>query len=340
MNKIDKSHTIAALDHLGTFLKDLGEEEFTHLAAKVVNNNPWFTPGQTKVALEGLGRFLEAKALEAWLGDYDISKPPLPKRVGLVMAGNVPAVGFHDLMCVLLAGHKAHIKLSSTDQVIIPWLVEELVGFYPLLQDQIVFAEQLKGLDAYIATGSDNTARYFEYYFGKYPHIIRKNRTSVGILTGDEDTNALKALGRDIFQYFGLGCRNVSKLYINDPGQLVTLLDALEENKAVADHHKFINNYDYNKSIYLVNKEPHLDNGFLLVKESKALVSPIAVLYYETYDDTVGLRASLAGVGDKIQCIVSDGGWYPESLPLGQAQFPRIQDYADHVDTLAFLLKL
>ena len=183
----EKAHIITALDYLGNFLKKLPEDIFLQIANRAQNNNPWFTPEQTQSALTGLQRFLDRDALESWLGPYDLSLPKKPKHVGLVMAGNVPAVGFHDLICTLLSGHKAHVKLSSTDQVLIPWLMEEMIGFYPPLKELVEFEEQLKGKDAYIATGSDNTSRYFEYYFGKYPHIIRKNRTSVAILRGDEE---------------------------------------------------------------------------------------------------------------------------------------------------------
>jgi hypothetical protein len=340
MNSTERAHIIAALDYLGTFLKNLPEEKFLPIASQTQNNNPWFTPEQTKSALAGLQRYLNRSALESWLEGYDFSLPLDQKHIGLVMAGNVPAVGFHDLICTLLSGHIAHVKLSSTDRVLIPWLMEEIIGFYPPLEKQIEFEDQLKGKDAYIATGSDNTSRYFEYYFGKYPHIIRKNRTSVAILSGDEDKEAMGRLGKDIFQYFGLGCRNVSKLYLNEEGQLHTFLDAIGTVSSVADHHKYINNYDYNKSIYLVNREPHLDNGFLLLKKSESLVSPIAVLYYDTYKDSAELTSMLERDAEKIQCVVSDKGWYSGSVPFGEAQCPGLRDYADHVDTLSFLLHL
>lgn len=331
---------IRALDALGKLLKKPDDDTFDELACKVVNNNNWFTPAHTRMALEGLSFFLEKNKLVSWLESYSISTPQSVRSVGLIMAGNVPAVGFHDLLCVLIAGHVAHIKLSATDGVLIPWLMEKLFSFEPRLERQVVWAERLNGMEAYIATGSDNSARYFDYYFGKYPHIIRKNRTSVAILDGQESADDLARLTGDIFLYFGLGCRNVSKIYLKDPIQLQQVLQAADRQAQVIDHHKYLNNYEYNKSIYLVNQEPHLDNGFLLVRESKELVSPIAVLFYECYDSQEELLLELAQNANKIQCTVSRQAWFPGSVPMGKAQFPTLGDYADHRDTLQFLLSL
>src|SRR5690606_31665941 len=315
-------------------------EEFLSLADRVERNNNWFTPEQTRLSLHTIASYLDKTSLNNWLADYTIQEPSEPRSVGLLMAGNIPAVGFHDLLCILVSGHRAHVKTSSTDQVLIKWLTQQLIQVQPAFGSRIVFEEMLKGKDAYIATGSDNSSRYFDYYFGKYPSIIRKNRTSVGILDGSEETEDFKALGHDIFQYFGLGCRNVSKLYIKNKEQLQEFLKAIEGFHFLTSHHKYLNNYEYNKAIYLVNGEAHLDNGFLLIKENEQLVSPIAVLYFEYYADTKDLEEKLSIHQDKIQCMVSKGGWYPGSVSLGQAQHPSLSDYADHVDTLDFLIKL
>lgn len=331
---------IRALDLLGNFLKNLDNQVFDELAYKVVNNNSWFTPFHTRIALEGLSNFLEENQLRNWLAPYPTRTSQTSRSVGLIMAGNVPAVGFHDLLCVLIAGHIAHIKLSTTDAVLIPWLMENLFSLAPSLERQVVWAERLNGMDAYIATGSDNSARYFDYYFGKYPHIIRKNRTSLAILDGEESADDLAKLTDDIFLYFGLGCRNVSKIYVKDPIQLQKVLQAVDKKAQIIDHHKYLNNYEYNKSIYLVNQDPHLDNGFLLIRESKELVSPIAVLFYECYRSPEELSLELAPIANKIQCIVSRQGWFPGSVSLGQAQFPSLSDYPDHRDTLQFLFDL
>lgn len=331
---------IDAFAKLGERINAIGEEEFEILSSSVQNNNTWFTANQTKNALQAIASNLEKENLQSWLKHYDLKSYTDTKSIGILMAGNVPAVGFHDLLCVLLAGHKACIKLSSSDQVLIKWLIRELVKLEPRFEALVSIEEMLKSKDAYIATGSDNSARYFQYYFGKYPHLIRKNRTSVGILDGSEKANDFKELAKDIFQYYGLGCRNVSKLFVRDHNTLIPFLDAIAEFKEVMHNHKYHNNYEYNKSILLVNKDPHLDNGFLLMRESSALVSPIAVLYYELYGDLEQLNVRLSEEKEKIQCIVSLHGWYPGSLEFGSAQCPGLGDFADGVDTLQFLNNL
>ncbi len=331
---------IDAFVKLGERIKMMGEEEFEILSSRVQNNNTWFNPEQTKNALKAIYVNLKKENLESWLKSYDLKPVIKKKSIGILMAGNVPAVGFHDLLCVLMVGHKACIKLSTSDQVLINWLIRELIELEPGFESLISVEEMLKAKDAYIATGSDNSARYFEYYFGKYPHIIRKNRTSVGILNGSEKPKDFRELAKDIFQYYGLGCRNVSKLYVRDNDMLIEFLDAIAEFKVVAQNHKYYNNYEYNKSIFLVNKDEHLDNGFLLMRESNSLVSPIAVLYYELYGNLDQLNIRLSADQEKIQCIVSLQGWYPNSLDFGSAQCPGLGDYADGVDTLQFLKSL
>ena len=337
---MDLKERIKAFSQLGIRIKKLTESEFAFLAAQVEQNNNWFTPDQTKFALNAISDFLDKASLESWLAAYPILDHTHPKSVGLLMAGNIPAVGFHDMMCILLSGHQVHGKVSSSDQVLIKWLSAELINIHPGFGSRIVFEDMLKGKDAYIATGSDNSARYFEYYFGKYPSIIRKNRTSIAILDGTETAEDFQALGHDIFQYYGLGCRNVSKIYVKNEAQLQDFLNAIEGFHFLTSHHKYLNNYDYNKAIYLVNGEAHLDNGFLLVKESKQLVSPIAVLFVEYYNDQVGLERTLKEHEHKIQCIVSRNSWYRGSVKFGTAQSPTLTDYADHVDTMSFLTSL
>ena len=328
---------IAAFVGLGERIDQLSDAEFEALVFRVENNNSWFTPDQVKLALQGLVNMLDEKKMKSWIGAYDLSEVKSPKSIGVLMAGNIPAVGFHDLMMVLIAGHMACVKLSSADQVLIKWLVGELESISPAFKGRVVFEEMLKAKDAYIATGSDNSARYFNYYFGKYPSVIRKNRTSVAVLDGKETPDDYRELAKDIFQYYGLGCRNVSKVFVKDASQLQDFLTAIEGYNFVVSHHKYLNNYDYNKSIYLVNGDQHLDNGFLLCKQSDELVSPVAVLYYETYEGLDALKDRLVAQAEKIQCVVSKGAWYPESVPFGKAQQPEISDYADHVDTMAFL---
>ncbi len=331
---------IKAFDKLGKIIRKLSEEELEILVSKVENGNSWFTPDNTRMAINGLSEFLDEEKLVKWVKLYHLKDDVASRSIGLMMAGNIPAVGFHDLLSVLITGHIACVKLSSSDQVLIKWLVAQLLKVEPRFTSCVVFEEMLKAKDAYIATGSDNSSRYFDYYFGKYPHIIRRNRTSVGVLSGDEKADDFKKLGLDVFQYFGLGCRNVSKLYIPHEEILQLFLDAIEGYHFIASHHKYLNNYEYNKAIYLVNKDPHLDNGFLLVKQSPDLVSPIGVLFYEVYTDQQDLKNKLAALEGKIQCVVSKEGVVPGSFDFGRAQCPNLDDYADRVDTLAFLTGL
>ena len=328
---------ISAFIKLGETIDNLSFEEKDELIWRAENNNNWFTKASVESALQGISYMLSKEKLDAWLSIYELKEVQNPKTVGLMLAGNIPAVGFHDLMCVILSGHQAVIKLSSSDEILMTWLLKKLLEIEPRFESQVLIEEMLKGMDAYIATGSDNSSRYFNYYFGKYPHVIRQNRTSVAVLKGNETTEDYVSLGKDIFRYYGLGCRNVSKMYLKSKDQLQDLLGALEVYASVGSHHKYHNNYDYNKSIYLVNLEDHLDNGFLLLKESEELVSPISVLFYELYSSEDELAKKLDGLKEKIQCVV---GKAEGLVPFGDAQNPEPWDYADEVDTMAFLLTL
>jgi len=324
---------------LGEELKLISPEQKQDLVARAGNVNPWFVERNITSALNGVIHLLDYQNLQDWLFVYDLDQISV-KKVGVIMAGNIPMVGFHDFMCVLLAGHDLYAKLSSDDAMLLKMLAQRLTTIEPRFTPRIHFVELLKDVDAIIATGSDNTARYFEYYFSKKPHIIRRNRTSIGIITGTETTADLTALGEDIFSYYGLGCRNVSKILVPADYSFQEFFQALESYNYMLDHHKYQNNYDYNKSILLVNQTPHLDNGFLLVTASEQLVSPISVLYYEAYQDAEDLKAKLEAIREKTQVVVSAGGWYQNSIPFGEAQSPAVWDYADNVDTLAFLKNL
>jgi len=339
-NSMRLENRISAFVELGKRIQNLDSSEWEEIQWRAKNENNWFTDESVIHAFQGIRQMLQPDQLDLWLGNYLITDELSNIRVGVLMAGNIPAVGFHDLMCVLLAGHIASVKLSATDSVLIKWLVSQLIQIDEEFTSRIELEEMLKGKDAYIATGSDNSARYFNYYFGKYPNIIRQNRTSIGVLSGDETTEDYLKLGKDIFQYFGLGCRNVSKIYLKDEKQLQDLLGAIQVFESVASHHKYHNNYDYNKSILLVNREKHLDNGFLIVQESEGMVSPISVLFYECYQDEADLNRLIEKNQSKIQCIVSKDGKLSGSIPFGTAQLPEVGDYADGIDTMAFLCQL
>lgn len=329
---------IEAFSELGNKIRNISEEEFENLCIHAKNNNSWFVESSIQHALNGINQFLTKSDLERWTSNYSLGDTS--KTIGIVMAGNIPLVGFHDLLCILISGHKAMIKVSSQDEYLMRYICNLLVELNSEFKKQITFVDRLANMDAIIATGSDNTSRYFEYYFSKYPNIIRRNRTSVGILTGEEIGEDLKSLGDDIFTYFGLGCRNVSKIFIPKGYDLNTFFGAIEAFNEVRHHHKYNNNYEYNKSIYLVNNEKHLDNGFLLLKESTDLVSPISVLYYEYYETDKVLKQTLSNLKEKLQCIVSKKGFWTGSLPFGQAQSPGLDDYADNIDTMKFLESL
>ena len=321
---------------LGRQLRTLPPEVLDEVFESAEYHNPWFTKESCRLAFDGLLNYLDENKLPQWISRYHFSAA-VPKTVGVVMAGNIPMVGIHDMICVLLSGHKLKAKLSSQDEILIKFVAKKLIEIEPQFAERIEFAEVLKDIDAVIATGSDNTSRYFDYYFSKYPHIIRKNRTSVAVLNGNESEDDLKALGHDIFSYFGLGCRNVSKLFVPDGYDIGALLRHFKDYDTLTDHHKYHNNYYYQKSIALVNQTAHHDSGFALFIESEKLVSPISVVYYELYENIDKLSKRLLLEANKIQCIVSNDQIHEKTIKFGKAQRPEPWDYADDVDTLKFL---
>ncbi len=329
---------IIAFAQLGQRLQALKGDTLEDLLHRAKAGNPWFASEQVQFALEGWAESLTRASLENWLSDYHIPENAVPKKVGIVAAGNIPLVGFHDLMSVLLAGQIALIKLSADDTFLMNYVIGQLREINNELGNRIEVVERLNDADAFIATGSNNSARYFEYYFSKKPHIIRKNRTSLAVLNGKESDEELTKLGEDIFRYFGLGCRNVSKVYVPVGYDHMPIMRVLEGFKDVFYNNKYSNNYDYNRAIYLVKQIWHLDNAVILYKEDEALVSPIGVLYWQFYENAETLKKHLEEKQEQIQCIVSECGWFEGSISLGQAQKPGLKDYADGVDTIKFLL--
>lgn len=333
---------------LGSFLRDyLGnsgvdpdwEQKFDTAIEIAGQQNGWFTRESIRQALSAWAKNLEEKNLEKWLAPYSFEKNT-PSKVAIIMAGNIPLVGFHDFLAVLLSGNSVLAKLSSGDKTLLPLIGEFLIYHEPALSSHIHFIDgQFRDFDAVIATGSDNSARYFEYYFRNKPNIIRKNRNSAAILTGNESDGDLQALGNDIFDFFGLGCRNVSKLYVPQDYEWSKFYEGIESFKHVADHQKYANNYDYNKAVYLMSDFPILDNGFLLLKEDNGFASPIGTLFYETYTDEKILVERLQAEQDKLQCVVGPSR-LTGTIPFGSAQEPELWDYADGVDTLKFLSEL
>lgn len=334
------SERIFILNTLGKSLKKYIENgEMESVFRQMKNQNAWFTEDFVKKSvLSIVDNFLQIEQLTDFANSYKIQESSVVKTVGIVAAGNIPAVSFHDIMCIFLSGNKALIKLSSTDAVLIQFIVSELSRIDERTKAVLEIGQRLNEVDALIATGSDNTAQHFEYYFSKIPNIIRRNRTSVAVLDGNESRIDLSNLGNDIFSYFGLGCRNVSKLFVPKGYDFVPFFESIEYWNTILLHHKYNNNYDYNKSIYLVNQDKHYDNGFLLVKESNQLVSPLAVLFYEEYDSLNALRETLKSQGDKIQAIVGNTGQIKNEIAFGAAQTPSLNQFADDIDTMDFLV--
>ena len=348
MNK-KKEYLINALVEVGKHMQLIAKEEGYECFNKLVdpdfyerfhatinrekNYNGWYTPESIRNSLENLANWLTKDELTNWSKDYSFTDTP--KNVGVIMAGNIPFVGFHDFLAIILSGHKAVLKPSSNDQRLWPLLLELIQFFYPSISEHVVLAVQLKKIDAVIATGSDNSARYFEKYFGHLPHIIRKNRTSLAILTGEETEEELKLLGEDIFTYFGLGCRNVSQLLVKQGFDLDRVFGAIIDHAPIVNHHKYANNYDYYKAIFLMNQAKIIENGFLLTRESDELFAPTAVLNIKYYSSEEEVDTYLSQHKDKIQVVVGK-----EYTPFGKAQRPDLIDYADGINTLDFLEKL
>lgn len=314
-------------------------EDFLQLIQLSQSHNRWFTPEQVYFAIESWAEALTPANLDKWLSAYDIENVQ-PKTVGLILAGNIPLVGFHDFLSVLITGHKVLVKTSSNDQHLLPFLAKYLITIEPEFAEYITFIDgKLEGFDAVIATGSNNTARYFEYYFKDKPAIIRKNRNSVAVITGDETNKELEALGEDIFRYFGLGCRNISKLFVPEGYDFTKFFEAMYKYKDVIAYEKYANNYDYNKAVFLMSNFKILDNGFLTIKEDTGYASPISSVFYEYYNDKGALQKRLKDDSENLQCIVSQLD-IPNKIGFGEAQHPRLWDYADNVDTISFLIKI
>lgn len=328
-------------DELVKLSQNIKETPHTPLIQKALAKNPWFTTESVKMALEAIGNSLQKSKLKKWLSNYDLSTASTQKTVGIIMAGNIPLVGFNDLLCTLISGNKVLAKLSTKDDILYSIIKNILIKIDPVFDSLIEFTDNtLNNIDAIIATGSDNSARYFEYYFSKYPNIIRKNRNSLAILTGNENFDDLEHIADDIFTYFGLGCRNVSFLLVPENYDFKNLIQAFDKYSSVTHHGKYINNYEYQKTIMLMNQIPHYDNGFTLLTKNNSLSSPIGVINYRYYKSVNSIENFLTANKNKIQCAVSKTKWKFKTYGLGEAQQPELWDYADNIDTLNFLLNI
>lgn len=326
---------INLLAKLGNYLME-NNEEWKAVKERAFITNAWFAPEFIELACSSIAsQFLRENLLISWAKGYAIpAQQIIPKNIGVVMAGNIPLVGFHDFLCVFISGHRQTIKLSSKDEIMLPFLVNKLIEWNPEVAEFVAFAMQLKKCDAYIATGSNNSSRYFEFYFQKYPSIIRRNRTSVAIVSGEETEEELESLSKDLMQYFGLGCRNVTKIYAPQDYDFVPLINKLKAYNYYLDFHKYKHNYDYQLAVLLMNNKYYMNSGSLLFSENDSLFSPISQVNYSFYKDKIELLNSLQSNED-VQCIVSS-----EQIPFGKSQWPSLSDYADGLDTMKFLMKL
>lgn len=335
---------ISGLSKLGEFIHqflqnssgnfDENQSELGQVIRISENENPWFTENYQKLALKNWADLLTEENLKTWLSNYQFSDNA--KKVGLILAGNIPLVGFHDIICVILSGNIPLIKLSSKDKRMIPFLLK-LWNDFSENEIEYKFVERLENFDSVIATGSNNTARYLEYYFRDYDRIIRKNRTSIAVIKGDESDDELQLLAEDIFTYFGLGCRNVTRLFIPKDFELERLFLNFLDFKDVINHHKYANNYDYNKAIYLLNQDLFWDNNFVMLKEDEALFSPLSVVNFSRYEN-IGVVEDYIKINEsEIQCVVGKSGFNFKTIPFGEAQNPDLNTFADNVNTLKFL---
>ncbi len=345
---MDLKQRIEAFNKLGEFFRTFSENDsedsqrLKDIIASDYIHNPWFTVQNIYDSVLAHGSSLTPEKIVMWLNKYpELDQHIDKKKIGVITAGNIPLVGFHDFMTVLISGNVFYGKLSSKDNRLLKFVSDYLIQLNPEFKDLILFSEdKLENFDAVIATGSNNTSRYFEYYFGKYPHIIRKNRNSIAILEGTETKEDIENLGIDIFSYFGLGCRNVSKILIPKDYCFDTFFENIVGFESIYQHNKYANNYDYNKSVYLMNQIQHFDNGFVILKEDEGLSSPIGVLFFQYYDHLDKVKQYVDINKDQIQCVVTKLNIIENGIPFGKAQQPQLWDYADDVDTMKFLLNL
>jgi hypothetical protein len=332
---MNMQNRIRAAQQLADFLlsDDAELEEIIH---RTYIHNYWFTPENIKYSIQNIAKeFLNEQKLTEWLSIYAINDDKKPKTIAIVAAGNLPMVSFHDILCVLISGNILQLKLAEKDKILLPFVLKKWQSFDALLHDKINIVERLQDFDAVIATGSNNSARYFEYYFGKYKHIIRKNRNSIAILDGSESIEQLIALGHDVFDYFGLGCRNVSALLLPENYDFSNLLVAFQSFSFLDQHNAYMNNLDYQRTLYLMNQTKMLDINFVNIVENNALCSPISCLFYQYYKNNDEINSFINQENGNLQCIVGKG-----YLNFGQTQMPSLNDYADNIDTMQFITNL
>ena len=334
---------IEALVKLGESI-NTGSDEYIKVRENAYLHNKWFTEKNIDKAIIAIkSEFLDKEKIENWISHYNIPDNPANKNTGIIMAGNIPLVGFHDLITVFISGHKALVKLSGKDTILMEYVINLLYHIDPKIKNRVKIAERLNDIDAIIATGSNNSYRYFDYYFGKYPHIIRKNRNGVAVLTGEENDKDLDKLTNDILDYFGLGCRNISKIYVPENYDFSPLMKSLDKHQYLKEHNKYMNNYDYNLAISLINKDKIYQNDIIFLKEDISYLSRIASVHFEEYNNKDEVVTRLNNDNELIQVVASKNGNemnFEREVPFGMTQSPTLSEYADGVDTLEFLLSM
>lgn len=336
MNTLEK--TIDALNQIGEVFGNEDNTDLKEACHRAHIKNQWFTPQNISMALSYWSQKLRKDTLNEWVNRENIVQSPTPKTIGVITAGNIPLVGLHDIVCVLITGNTALVKLSTDDEELLKFFAAKWAQIVPEWANCIQFTERINTMDAIIATGSNNTARYFEYYFGKYPHIIRKNRNSIAVLTGDESPETLASIGRDVITYFGKGCRNVTQVWAPTGYEWPKMLDNFMLYGDIINHHKYANNYTYHKAILLMNLDKHLDTGFLLLKEDTKIYAPISMLNYAHYTSLGDMQLFITENKENIQCVISEASQLDGAILPGQSQNPQLWDYADGVNTIQFLM--
>ena len=329
---------LQALSQLRLFLEELLENNMEEVANSCLLENKWFTSDSISNSVKGILNYLDPESLDQWINKENITITQDPRKIGIIMAGNIPAVGFHDLLCSYITGNITKVKLSSQDQYLMHLIINKITEFNP--DSPIEIVEKVNDIEAVIATGSNNSARYFSYYFSKYPHIIRKNRNSAALIYNSITDIELEHLSHDIFSYFGLGCRSVSKLYIEKGFDLPRLDVMTKPYSSIIHHNKYINNYEYQRSLLLINKVPHLDFGNLMIRENTDFATPVSVVNYEFFDNNEQLTSELKGKSELIQCIVGPEDNSISTVKYGKSQSPELWDYADNINTIEFIKSL
>lgn len=334
---------IDILVQLGETLNE-NNDSFQKVKQEAYLHNKWFIEQNVNKSISAItNAFLNKSILKDWASKYNIIDEVKGKQVGIIMAGNIPLVGFHDLLSVFISGNQAKIKISSKDKPLMEYVIQQMISINPYVKKYFDIVERITKMDAVIATGSNNSYRYFEYYFGKIPNIIRKNRNGTAVITGEETKDQLKALSHDILDYFGLGCRNISKIYVPKGYQFKKLIETLDEHQYLKDHSKYMNNYDYNLAIALLNKDKIFQGEVIFIKKDESYFSRIANLHYEEYDDIKEVKTRIKNDEELIQVVATNNGNildFEREVKFGKTQEPAIDDYADGIDTLEFLVNI